>query len=95
MGLQTDSGHTQHGRCPGRMWHWATRIGQRRPAVTTRSKTEMPLPHNVRILGCASFLNDVAREMIFPLTVATAFHGRFEGIDTLQSLHLCGDVRDD
>jgi len=37
------------------------------PAEDHRSASTKPLPRNVKLLGWASFLNDVASEMIFPL----------------------------
>ena len=59
-------------------------------AETTDGKqTERPLPRNVRLLGVASLLNDVASEMIFPLMPqfliavlgGTRFHlGIIEGV---------------
>ncbi|HEX6985246.1 MAG TPA: hypothetical protein VF170_07710, partial [Planctomycetaceae bacterium] len=36
-------------------------------AGTSRRRVTPPLPRNVRLLGAASLLNDVASEMIFPL----------------------------
>src|SRR5947209_20418923 len=37
------------------------------PRITDYGLPTMPLPRNVKVLGLASLLNDVASEMIFPL----------------------------
>src|SRR5947209_7980510 len=65
------------------------------PRITDYGLPTMPLPRNVKVLGLASLLNDIASEAIFPLLPAflltisgTYFHlGMIEGAaDSISSL---------